>query len=333
MNPRDGAPWTPAEDALVAELLTPKSRRRVPLDWPRILAALPGRTKAAIRQRRRATGVAPLAPARHWSAAEDRLLAACWQEDGKRTLLAKLPGRSWEAIYTRAGDLGMASIPQGWVTFQAEARRCGFDRAQAVRVVAWSRAWAPLVESLCQWGYQMARMMGAPAEHVPEGYDGGAVVTRLHTTSCSKKRAPSRRWTLVEEGTLEPAFGRWQSWETSAQAGARRDVLPPLMLRWALNHFGLPRTGGAHLRLPRAWWDAASSHLQSGGRSLSDHARRCGVHRCYLERAIRFAGVQPNGGRRACLSDAQVDAALAAYASRPGTVRATPKGAAARRSA
>lgn len=332
MNPRDGVPWTPAEDALVAELLTPKSRRRVPLDWPRILAKLPGRTKAAIRQRRRMLGVAPLAPARHWTPAEDRLLATCWQEDGKRTLLAKLPGRSWEAIYARAGDLGMSSIPQGWVTFQAEAKRCGFDRAQAVRVVAWSRAWAPLVEALCAWGYACARMAGVPAEHMPEGYDGGAVVTRLHTTSCSKKRAPSRRWTLVEEGTLEPAFGRWQSWETSAQAGARRDVLPPLMLRWALNHFGLPRAGGAHLRLPRAWWDAASAHLQPGGRPMSEQARRAGVHRCYLERALRFVGL-PVTGRRASLTDAQVDAALAAYAARPGPAKASAPAGAARRSA
>lgn len=336
---RDRHFWSPAEDAVIRRHFPPavarRGRRRLPADWKAILRELPGRTKTSVRARRVALGLHHLAPARHWTPEEDRLLRDRWQEDGQRTLLKKLPGRSWEAIYTRAHDLGMSSIPQGWAVLKSESIRLGFDRAQALRVVAWADAWAPLVEALCWWGYRVARMAGVDGVEFPDaGFDGGAVPTKAHTNSWSQVANPRTRWTLVEEGALEAAFGRWQSWETSAQAAARRGVETPTMLRWAVRRFGLPRTGGAHLRLPRAWWDDASAHVAKGGRTLSQHAARLGVTRSELERAIRRAGhaAAPAGASRLrlYLTDAQADDALAAWrarADRPGTVRALPEAA------
>ena len=330
------APWTPEEDDAIRAHLAARrarSRKRVTFDWPGMLAALPGRSRSGVVQRAHKLGLSTP----RWSPEEDAILTRCWQEDARRTILAKLPLRSWAGIVHRAQELGFGTIPQGWTPLCREAQRLNYCYDTAREIVAWSRRWAPLVEALCAWGYACAaawaRLKGGAAPDGAADFDGGAVATRLHTTSCAKKSAPSRRWLLVEEGALEAAAVRWESWEGTAQAAARRGVTVELM-RWWVHAAGYThnRTGRQHLRLPRAWWDAVSAHVAPTTATRAEHARRLGASDSMLDRALREAGLcRPGTSRRARhITVAQADAALAAWLSRPrvqamAAARAAPR--------
>lgn len=325
--------WSPEEDAQLLALAAPRSRRAfVPYNWPQIILAFPGRTKGALAQRlqdlRRAQGQLQRT---HWTPEEDKALRAAWVESSKKTLLALFPRRSWNGIAQRATrDLGLPTRPQGWVELATEADLLNVSREFADTVVAWARAWAPVAQMFCELGHAMAAAYArhcpdfVPAEVPPDGYDGGAVPTRLHTTS-HRNTTGARRRVLVEEGTFEPALERWLSWEDSPTAASRYDINCWLLLRWA-------KAGGwssAHAyhatRFPPAWWDAITEgRAQRGGRSINAHATARGINPEVLRRVLIEAGVHTfrGRGRKVWLTDAQVNDALARTTIAVGAKRA-----------
>lgn len=290
-------PWSAEEDAAIRRLCEPKRSRAPKPRLPRaaLLAALPGRGWSAIVARRRK--VLRWRGGTHWAAAEDRALFESWQSLGSRAILAALPGRSWRAICKHARDLGLPTVPQGWVTFRSEYMRLGCSRAEAEAVVAWAAWWAPLAESLCWWGYYAARMGGEPVVAPADGYDGGAVETRLHTTASTARLDVDRRRLLVEEGALEEALTRRMSWEPVAAAAERlaveRQQLERCLAvgRWAARGGEIPRL------LPPGWADAAleESGVRPRGRSAKALAKAFGVTENRVRRALAAAGVATRG--------------------------------------
>lgn len=77
-------------------------------------------------------------PARHglpWSKAEDAILAREFTDCNQRTLMRKLPGRSWARIRKRATEtLGLTSAPQELIPLKAAARRLGYN-SETVRTI------------------------------------------------------------------------------------------------------------------------------------------------------------------------------------------------------
>lgn len=190
--------WTPAEDRRLRRLATPTGRARAALPWPRLQAAFPSRTREAIQQRMSALKLRTKA----WTPAEDRKLLLAWPESCRRTLLAKFPTRTWTALHARAKRLGLSTVPQGWMTVDAAAKRAGVLRTMALRICA-------------QQG----------------------VAVQVHTTkSTAHRRAAGRpargtertvrryEWKLVEWDAFEAAVARDVVGETTTQAARRLGV-------------------------------------------------------------------------------------------------------------
>ena len=281
--------WTPAEDALVIEHTVQKrGNRRRKIDWTATLAALPRRTRGAIAMRRRALGLNLTAGGRRWSAEEDAVILNDFAEDGRRTLLDKLPGRTWHAISTRATRLGFPPMPQGWEPLSVASKRILYEPCTARRIIAWSAEWAPLVAALCAWGHAVAVATGVvrPAKSADgkrerkavDAYETGAVATRKHTTCSTPARVRSDTrtdgcWTLVESGALDLAAARWLAWETSGDA-ARRTGLRSEVVRAALvRERYLPANAPCFVRVPPAWTDDAVASRPPRGMTLAAQAK------------------------------------------------------------
>jgi hypothetical protein len=325
-NARFGAPWSAAEDDVLRRLAVPRrgQRRRHCLPWPRLLAALPQRSQRAIVQRVRDLGLRPRGGSA-WTDEETRLLVARWSEVGQRTLLDALPGRSWVAIHARAQALGLPTIPQGWETLRTAAQRCGLDRETAMHCLEWANRQAEIVRALQAFGHAVAVCCGLVDQSGrwdQSGWEDGRVETCAHTTSLSAVKAPRHRWQLVAELALDDALTRYQSWESTAAAAYRLGLSVPAATRAAKRWLNDPtRRKHSQLRMPASWWDDACAPLRRrpGSRSITDHARRLGLHPSVVERALKVCGggYRTKSGRDADLLDAEVDAALQAYRALP----------------
>lgn len=98
-------------------------KRRDPLR--EILARLPGRTLDAMKLRARRLRCVQRP---HWSASEIRTLRAEWGlVFSRRTLRAKLPGRTWCAIARKAQGLRLGSPARGLVSVHAAAEATGYS--------------------------------------------------------------------------------------------------------------------------------------------------------------------------------------------------------------
>lgn len=126
--------WTADEDATLARVY-PLERRNA------ILAALPGRTWAAINLRAFKRGIART---RHgaWTPAEDAELARMWPEHSRDTIVRNLPGRSWFAIFKRARQLGVLETRwRGYVAIYRAAELTGYSPRTFLRILAEYQAW------------------------------------------------------------------------------------------------------------------------------------------------------------------------------------------------
>lgn len=324
-KPRGAAsPWTPEEDARLRELVTRplpgRARRLAPLVWPEVLAAFPGRTRDALQRRisvvRAAAG---LRAKRTWTRDEDRTLRESWTEVARRTILARLPGRSWCAISQRAVHvLGLPTIPQGWEILGTAAKRRDAAKSHVRNVIAWSRAWAPLVEALCDWAHEVSRLYGHASERPATGWETGAVVTTKHTTTFTAGAS----LTLVEEGALDDALDRWDAWWSSGTAASQWNVWRHLLAEWARRDGWRSPHRSPFLRLPPSWWEAiAADHgLVRGGQALKAHAQRHGISEHGMRNLLRRQGVALGArGRKKWLLASVVDAAVAR--DRAGRVR------------
>lgn len=280
--------WSAEEDALALSLLAPSGRRRRQIDWTAVLGRLPGRSRRGVLARFKA--LRAMRPGAHWTEAEDKILRDSFAEDSRRTLLHKLPGRSWFAIYRRATKLGFAAMPQGWEPIGRVADRELVDPYFARRLVEWANHWAPLVSALCELGHRCAlawqrlaasrgEVFTAP-EAPPCGYDGGEVRTRLHTTTSTQPGVRpdfgGDRWiTLVEEGAFELALARWLSWETARDAAERLGTsVKTVHTALARERFTIPAGRNRTVRLPAEWiTDAVSRGAKMRLRAQKDGTR------------------------------------------------------------
>ena len=261
--------WTHEEDALVVKH-TSQNRGRRNIDWPATLAALPGRGRGAIITRRGVLGLRVGAGGVAWSEREDKVILNDFAEDGRRTLLEKLPGRTWHAIALRARRLGLSCMPQGWEPLKVAAERALYEAPTARRIIGWANAWAPVVEALCAWGHAVALMVKAAQSPAPaadkkerlDAFDSGAVATRKYTTTSTPtcKRSDTRTtncWTLVEVGALDLAAAHWCAWETTGDA-ERRCGVARAVVRAALVREGYLSAATPHAaKMPPSWVDDA----------------------------------------------------------------------------
>lgn len=319
-----GRPWTAEEDAQLLTITSQRVKKRghrvcKPIDWAAAERAIPGRSRMALVRRaqklRRQAGRLLRA---HWTAEEDTQLREAWTALSRRTILEAFPLRSWEAIVKRATRvLGLPTVPQGWALLAEEARACGLSRQAAETLVAWANAWEPLVVALCAWGHQCARIAGAGVEQPGDGWEGGGVRVREHTTTTTvKTRDDTLRRVIVERGALEEALERWEEWEDSPTAASRWNVAHSLLRRWADRQSwgSLHRTRA--LRMPALWWDelARSNGVRRRGRTISEHAARRGMDSETIRRRLLEAGVITvmGRGKRRWILDEDVEAALVA---------------------
>lgn len=75
--------------------------------------------------RRRAILLGVAVPNAEWTVAEDAILAEGWGVYAPRSLRAKLPGRKWEAIRSRAHERKLSAIEDGLITISQLAERNG----------------------------------------------------------------------------------------------------------------------------------------------------------------------------------------------------------------
>lgn len=75
-----------------------------------------------------------------WAPEEDVLLRELWAECRARaTLLLRLAGRTWRSIIDRLADLGLSSVPQGFVGCMEACHKLGLCPRTFWRVVARQR--------------------------------------------------------------------------------------------------------------------------------------------------------------------------------------------------
>jgi hypothetical protein len=235
-------PWTEREDDVLRTVYA-KRGRDGRVRWEKVEPLLPGRSRSSITHRAmllRADDRKTFGRRSDWTQAEIATLTREWSEVGHRTLLTKLPGRTWVAISRKAKDLGLASVPQGYVPMAEAARRAGYHWATLKRIIDWAEA------------QEKARI--AAGGH-PYDVDNLSVPTRQHTTTHNRLTAPAFRWLLVEWDACERAVERWVRLET-IEAAARRTGVESWRLRRALVKCGeievKPRAGLTFHRLDPA---------------------------------------------------------------------------------
>lgn len=217
-------PWTEREDDVLRNVYA-KRGRDGRVRWAKVEQQLPGRTRDGIVHRAkvlRATDRKTFGRRSDWTQAEIATLTREWSEVGHRTLMTKLPGRTWVAISRKATALGLDTVPQGYVPMAEAARRAGYHWATLARIVEWANV------------QEKARI--AAGGH-PYDADALSVPTRQHTTTRSVLSTPSFRWCLVEWDAVERAVERWVRLET-IEAAARRTGIDSWRLRRALAKCG-----------------------------------------------------------------------------------------------
>jgi len=126
VNASFGRPWTPAEDAVIAEHYCKSGGPAL------VFAILRDRTQSAIRQRAVKLGIC----IRHtWTERDDDTLRDLW---GLKTVrgLAKLIGVTPMAAFTRAMRIGLpAGCHEGGEILKAAARRAGYDQKALRRIL------------------------------------------------------------------------------------------------------------------------------------------------------------------------------------------------------
>lgn len=294
----NGKPWMKAEDD-VLRAVYPRRGRSSRNPWAKLCRVLPGRTRVAIKVRARKIG---LHRSLVWTAAEDAYLRREWGEVGRRTVEAALPTRTWSAIVQRVNDLGLSTIPQGWVTLSEACRRTGYDFKQLHVIIAWTNA------------QEKARLRACGSNSDPHAL---GVRTRQHTATWSG-RASKQPWVWVEWDALEAAIARWLKTERAADAARRLGLRYMTLLHWLEEdglHGRVKRGQKRHeIRFEPDVYDrvAQARMHRPDGLSIRAHAKRLGMDDTTLWQRLRRAGVIAVSSRRKhWLTVDAVDQALA----------------------
>jgi len=203
---------------------------------------------------------------------------ALWEELPLATIAERLT-RSQRAVYTRAGELGLAlGCPPGHETITASARRTGYAPQTLRKILLAAQV------SLC----------------VPRALPSTA-------------RCPQQ---VVEIEAVDRAVASWLSRETPKGAGRRLEVSAALVTNalLAAGHRRPRARKGRRWLLPSATIDAAMASYLARGLSVQAHTARLGVNVRTLTKRLRAAGLlgPPQPGREQRLTVDQVDAVLAA---------------------
>lgn len=129
------APWTAEDREDLWELTYRYTGEKRELNWGKIHARFPNRSKHAIYKQ---ICVGGMGLNRGWSPMEDAILRDNWGEVGIKNLLSKLPNRTRESIYFRGLRLGLhAGTPQGYVSIKSLATdpKWGFNYATTIKMM------------------------------------------------------------------------------------------------------------------------------------------------------------------------------------------------------
>lgn len=196
-----------------------------------------------------------------WTKREDAILVREWTDNERRTLMAKLPGRTWFAIHRRATHThGLPSNDGERMPFREAAKRAGFADATLHKVLA--RA---------------------------------GVRVHVGTKSASKSTAVPRYF--VDWDETEEAVKAWLKLESYAVTARRLGVPRETMRAWVIKA-GIK--GGPFETRHAAWYEltAKIAGWFEGGETLKGAAVRTGM--CYdtLHRLLRRSLVTNAGEPR-----------------------------------
>jgi predicted DNA-binding protein (UPF0251 family) len=175
-----------------------------------------------------------------WTAAETRALRDGWQDVGRATLLARLPGRTWCAVHTRARRLGLGmGVRQGHLTLRAAARVLGFHHQTLPRILAWA-------------GVPVVRCHG---------------LGRVRVAFAARQQRP-HRWRTVDADDARAAVERWLAAETPTDAARRLGVPRRTLHDWVTRAGHRPAVPRGDLRLGPEVYDAlAAAHGRGPARA------------------------------------------------------------------
>jgi transposase-like protein len=238
---------------------------------------------------------------RHWTQAEDAILMREWGEVRPKTLLQKLPGRTWGAVRSRAvGKLGLPlGAPQGFLCIAAAAKRLGFGGEPQVLALA--------------------------ARH--------GITVRVYPFPLVHKPKSKGRQCVNWEDISEALAREVAETESVGPAARARDLNSATLWRWLRDAGELPEqrpgtTQRGPMRIPTAVIDRVVMERRApdGNVSVLAVAQRLGIDHSVMSRWFHRIGVRVGGGRGRGVTPAQVAAVTAAVeASR--AARAGRKGA------
>lgn len=190
-----GVPWTAAEDAALREVY--------PSGIKAACEALPHRSQVAIYHR--ASRLFGASICRSWTDVDRDRLAFLWGADHSLEHIARQLGRTPDACYHYARDLGLIpGCPRGWEYLSVAGERTGYDITTLRRIMAWA-------------GYPIHR---------------------------SLSRGKAKNWRHVADSLeINDAVKRWNETETCNKAAMRRGVCQET-LRRRLARLGIVRREG-----------------------------------------------------------------------------------------
>lgn len=206
--------WTPREDAILARMTAMPARGRLVIDWPAVLKALPRRGKAGCESRRAELGLTRDPPP--WPDKQRAILVRKFGRVSRATLMAMLPGRSWEAVLKEARRAKVTGLPPGKLMFAAAAAKFGYARAtfralcerHGVKLVAYTCCASRPGTKPQSYVGEKACQRAVKADHALETVAHGADRTGVAV-------ATLRAW-MVAEG--HPVAGRAIRWTKFAPA-------------------------------------------------------------------------------------------------------------------
>jgi hypothetical protein len=117
----NGKPWTDKEHNTLRNLT--EGCTRIP--WKKVLKHLPGRTRGGVYAKRRELGISVGGA---WSEREVLTLKREWGQVSQRILRNKLKPRTWDAIKSKAREIGLPVSTQGLISVNEACRVSGLCR-------------------------------------------------------------------------------------------------------------------------------------------------------------------------------------------------------------
>lgn len=226
-----GKPWSPEELAALRAAYNGK-----PGGLKRAVKACPDRARFAISQKAQELNL-PAFRSR-WTPEELRILQAEWGDTGRRRLKEKLPGRNWNAICTKAHELGLPPQTQGANFIVKLAYRFGCCRLTLRRVLDLAGVAIRSVEGKeCEVRERCTYL----------GY-GAARKARAAKLPTRKIARPQQR--RVDAELAEIAWRAWCDLETVGSAARTRGICEKTLRDWLQRSGAMPPSDGRRNHKP-----------------------------------------------------------------------------------